>query len=494
MQFWNQIIHTALLGTDKKQLVPAELGPVLSAIAEEVAPQPASKEEQFLQIASLAFNYRLAGVTVLQKKEFTISTAVVEEKEYCSAAATRVLKDILLEESLPLLKFWLQACQYKKRLVTPDLLPVILKTGAAQKALQQVIIDCGGKRAEWLSQFNTDWKFSSGISREELWQTGTPEQRRVILQQLRKEDPAMALEWIQQTWPQEDANTKADFIKILLISLSENDITFLERLSNEKSKKVKDEALALLKKIPTSSIVQQYWNIIKQSLLVKKEKALLGMVNKTVLQVGHPSSIDETIFKTGIEKLSNNKEFTDEDYIAYQLMQNIPLSFYEAQWQLKPEEIIDLFQKNSASKRFLPALVLSIVHFSDERWAIFFMQYCTTFYTDIIPLLPVKQQEYYSNKFFTDQPENIIHHATQREHEWGPELAASILRHAAKSPYQYNRSFFNQHIHLIPFAIAAELERFTPTDDGFRVMWSNTSGYILKLLSLKIQTLKAFNE
>jgi len=232
--------------------------------------------------------------------------------------------------------------------------------------------------------------------------------------------------------------------------------------------------------------------VLKQMLQLKKEKAMLGMINKTSLEVS-AASMDDSIFKTGIDKLSNNSEFTDDEHIIYQLLQQVPPTCLEEQWQLKPDEIINLFQKDVAGKKLLPALVLSIVNFYDARWAISFMQHSSVFYTDIIPLLPVQQQELYSIKFFTGQPESIISHAVKRETEWSRELTGLIFRQVAKNPYQYNRSFFNQHIHLIPSAIAMELERHTPVEESSRAMWSNTSDYILKLLSLKTQTINAFN-
>jgi hypothetical protein len=40
----------------------------------------------------------------------------------------------------------------------------------------------------------------------------------------------------------------------------------------------------------------------------------------------------------------------------------------------------------------------------------------------------------------------------------------------------------------------AELEKCTPPEEHLRTMWSNSSNYIIKLISLKIQTLKAFND
>lgn len=493
MQFWDNIVNTAMIGTDKKQISVAELpGDLAEPMTVIQNNEATDKEQKFLQMAAVAFNFRQSGVTALQK-EVSTTPAPAEEKEYCNTAASQTLKDILSEESIPLLKFWLQQCDGKQLLAMPDMLPSLLETGTHYKNLQVLIASCCGKRGEWLSSFNEAWNFSSTQTGEELWQTGTSEQRKIILQETRKIDPNKAREWLQQTWAQEGANTKLSFLELMPDKISEEDIPFLESLASEKSKKVKEEALKLLKQIPGSAIVKRYQELLRQSVTIKKEKSLMGMISKTSLQFKLPSALDESVFKTGIEKLSSNKEITDEEFIIYQLMQSVPPSFWETQLNSDPETIIDLFQKDTMGKKMLPALVLAITRFQDAKWGLHLMQHSDVFYIDIIPLLQVSQQEAYSNKFFDKYPDNIIYYATQRETEWSVELTKNIFKYTAKNPYQYNRSFYNQHIHLIPGPVVAELEKCTPADEHLRNTWSNTSDYIIKLITLKIQTLKAFN-
>src|SRR5262249_13671653 len=154
----------------------------------------------------------------------------------------------------------------------------------------------------------------------------------------------------------------------------EEDIPFLESLSSEKSKKVKEEALQLLKQIPGSAITKQYEEILKQAVIFKKEKALLGMISKTVVQFKMPASIDAAIYKTGIDKLSSNKEFSDDEFIVFQLIQAVPLSFWEKHFESDPAAIIDLFQKDPIGKKMIPALVIAITRFRNKRWALKFMQ------------------------------------------------------------------------------------------------------------------------
>ncbi len=480
-----------MLGTGKKMpdiaLLPEDIRP----LAEHIQQQPTEREEQFLQIAALAFNYRQSGVAALQQNEVIIPMAADEEKPYCNKFAMQALHDTLDTESFSLLHSWLIVCNQNQRIVTPAIIPTLLNLAVQNKKLRTELLNACGKRGQWLCQFNKEWNFAVAETPEEIWQTGALEQRKQVLQQLRKTDAASALDWLVKTWPQEDANTKMELLPVLETNIGANDIAFLEALANENSKKVKALGLTLLKKIPTSAIVRQYCAIVQQSLQPKKEKGLFGLGGKTVLSITF-QQVEESVFKSGIEKLSSNKEMPDDLYILHQLMQHVPLSLYEEWWQLKPQEVIDLFQKDAVGIKLLPALVMACTRYKDERWAGFLMRHSTTFYLDILPLLAAQQQELYSNKFFNESPESIIRYALQRQEEWGLDLTRNIFIHAARNHYQYNRPFFSQYIHLIPGAIIPEIDKFAPAEEYMRTVWSNTGAYITKLLHVKANIIQSF--
>ncbi|MDP4262228.1 MAG: DUF5691 domain-containing protein [Bacteroidota bacterium] len=494
MHFWDTIINTAMMGTDKKQIGVAELPGGLAGAAALVNENiEKGKEEKFLQLASLAFNYRQCGELPVQK-EVILPVAPPEEKEYCNATATRALNDIISEASVPLLNFWLRHCYEKQQIIQPETVPVLLALGAQHKQLQLLIAACCGKRGEWLGSFNPAWNFSTTQPAEELWQTGTFDQRKEILRQLRKTDPSKARIWVQQTWAQEDANTKTGLLELLAENANNDDIPFLESLSADKSKKVKEEAVKLLKQIPGSAIIRQYQEILRQAVNVKKEKALLGMTSKTVLQFHLPADIPETIFKSGIEKLSGQKNISDETFILYQLIGYTPPPFWEEHLDCSASEVVMLFKKSEDGRQLLPAIGLAAGRFKITEWATYFIDE-NSFYGDLVFLLPKKERERYLLKFLgiDSTAATVIQLIVQEKEEWGIELAKTLFRYIAKNPYQYNRSFFNQHIHLIPVLVVTELEKCTPAEENLRTMWMNTSQYISKLVALKIQTIKAFN-
>jgi len=120
------------------------------------------------------------------------------------------------------------------------------------------------------------------------------------------------------------------------------------------------------------------------------------------------------------------------------------------------------------------------------------MQYSKVFYIDVLPLLPAQQQAHYSVKFFTSYPDSILRYALQYEKEWSLELAKLIFTHASKNPYQYSKSFFSTHIHLVPGGIISELQNFVPAEEYYKTIWSNTCDHLSKLIQLKQQTITAF--
>jgi hypothetical protein len=490
MQFWNNIIQTAMLGTDKKQLTAGELPEALAAISTVITSNTTlDKEEQFLQIASLAVNYRQSGAQPLHKEGISILLAPPEEKTYCNNRASGVLKDIVEEDSNPLLIIWLQHCEGAGLLAPPSLLPVLLDKATQHKTLRTAVEKIMGKRGEWLCGFNPNWQFTATETDEERWQTGKPEQRRQVLQQLRATDPALARQWLQETWAQENANSKAELIKALEVNLSDKDLEWLENLANEKSQKVKEEALNLLKRLPDSSVIQMYWEVVQESVTLKK-----GFL-KSSLNIQLPTDINQAIFKTGIERLSSNQNnITDDGFVIYQLMTFIPPHFWENYLKDTPENIIKLFGKDKVSEELIKAIGLATGRFQDSNWTKFFLHDEKKIYYDLLPMLTEKERDEYLLTRFEHMAEAAVNFLTKdNTGEWKLPIAKAIFKYISANPYQYNRSFYSRNIHLIPVQMLEELDSFLPAEEYQRNTWRSTSEHVRKLLQLKQRTIQSFS-
>jgi hypothetical protein len=346
--------------------------------------------------------------------------------------------------------------------------------------------------------FNDAWKYTAAIEEEEEgWQTGTLEQRKSILATIRAKDASKGRELLQQVWSQENAATRTELIQQLAIGLSETDLPWLEEQMNDKSIKVKEAVIELLKKIPSSSIVQLYWRLLKPSIEVRTEKKLLGFSNKTVLDISPIKEVDDFIFKTGIEKVSSEKNVSDQEFLLYQLLMSVPPSFLEQHTGLEKSEFLAAFQlaKNGAYQ--LPALAQAAIQIQETDWLkAILAQDHTRFYPQALSLLPQAEGEAYALQH-SDKEDNlpdIIEQLIERGGEWGLDVTKAIFLFTANNPYQYNRPFYSGIVEQIPVSIIKELEQMAPQQEYLRMMWNSLSEYITKLLTLKSETQKAFNE
>src|SRR5579875_2184631 len=108
MKAWEEVIHTAMLGTDKPMTGNADLSEEIAAIAREIdTDDKLDKENKFLKKAALIYNYRQCGFVPVQKPDLNFTSATPETKSYCSPTAASLLNAIFDADSLPLLKLWL---------------------------------------------------------------------------------------------------------------------------------------------------------------------------------------------------------------------------------------------------------------------------------------------------------------------------------------------------------------------------------------------------
>jgi len=498
MTFWNNILHTALLGTDKADISAAELGPDLSPLAEQINKQAPDKEDRFLQTAALAFNYRQAGARPLSITDPRPPLAPTEERSYCPVAAMQALNEILAQEQYVLLALWLRLCREKGQLVSPDILPVLLEIGADKKRFRDDILACGGERARWLAGLNPDWSvyITAETSDEEIWQTGALEDRSNVLMKLSRTDPDKAREWLIAAWPKEDANTRAALLSAYNVSTA--DLPFLESLLTDKSKKVREVVFGNMQWIPDSSLLQQYREALKARLTLKKEKGLLGLTSKFVLAI-QPApdgeSLSPLLVQTGIEKLSSKKEMTDDEYICFQLIPYISPDFYTTLWQKSKQEIITLFTEDPLGKKLLPAFLRSIIRHSDHEGARLLMQNGIVT-ADLLPLLPEENQDVQAAKLFQTMPEEAMVYAQAQTKEWGPLLTEQVIRFAAKDNYRFDKGWVNMYIGRIPINTLSLLPRIQPFPDlpVAAGRWPAISETLQDLLELKTQTITAFNK
>lgn len=482
-----------MLGTSKKPLSADELHPGLQEAAAGISSLSLDAEDKFLSMAALSFNYRQCGLSAAKKEAGSFEAAQSEERDYCTPGMLQALRDILHENNEALLGTWLQLCKSAERIVTPEFIPSLFAQAEKNKLLRPGVIDCCGKRGEWLSRFNPAWNFYAKEISDDLWQTGSLEQRKEVLKQLRTIEPDKAREWLEAVWAQENANTKAELLKSLSENLSLNDEPWLQSLLKEKSAKVKEEAFTLLKQLPGSSLVKAYQDLLVELFSIKTEKAMLGLLHKLKIETKAPKEIPDIVTASGIDKLSNIKGISDELFIVAQLLSFVPPSFLEKQYGVTPEEIATAFTKEASKLDLNHSLATAAVTYKDKAWASALAKSSDQLYASLILLLPQKESEAYLMKTFDQHPNDAVWLAAKRQEEWTLEFSLFVLSRTSQNIYQYGRNFYNPLVSVLPLKLKEQLNSVN-VKESYRSSWETVRDHIYNLLTIKEQLQQSFHK
>lgn len=369
MEYWENVIKAALLGTQKKVLATESLPEVIrKAVSEQTQPDA---EELFLKIASLATQYVNAG-TRFPGMQLIFQPSEPEEWQVAPTQLISLLKNTLSENQGSLLADTIRLMATKSWRITEDLLPDLLDKGKNNPNLQKTIKKVAGKRGAWLAQFNPDWQYMFPASPEEIWQTGKPEERKKVLAELRLTNPALAREWLLDVWRNENANTKSSFLSVFSNGLSMEDEPMLESILQDKSQKVRETAANLLFLLPNSRLIERVWQQTHTWIRVEDLGRLLGLgAKRMVLKLILPDSLSQDLIKDGIEPSKEKllKEFASSGEVhkravascmesetwLYQVLLAIPAHRWYKHLDISPDVFVSLFLHDDFSK-FIPAL------------------------------------------------------------------------------------------------------------------------------------------
>ncbi|MFI1013697.1 DUF5691 domain-containing protein [Streptomyces sp. NPDC020965] len=267
---WEQLVTTALLGTDRRT-PPA---PVMAGGKEAPA--------ALLDAAAIHTVRRRAGLRPASAAARP-DPAPHDGRPLPPAPAARRLAQLLADRSAPssggrrgtapdlteLLPQWLAAANARGYRTPPVLLPALLDAARARTDLRPQALAFAGTRGLWLARFNPEWKFalrgsSGGGTRlpdasdteavHKLWEEGLFAERVALLAAGRKQDAGEALALLAGTWATERAEDRLMFLDSLRTGLSDADEPFLEQALADRSRNVRATAADLLSALPGSAL------------------------------------------------------------------------------------------------------------------------------------------------------------------------------------------------------------------------------------------------
>jgi hypothetical protein len=480
-----EIIKSALLGTEK--YLPNTEDPLLQEVQQQITQKQEDKEDGFLKLAAAFFLMQEAG-RKLPTQSYRHENAPTEAWGKISEKAAFLVASLIKGQQEQALLYALERCRQKQKLLSPDLVPVLLEMALKQKQIRSYLDVCGSK-GRWLAGINTEWAvlYQNQVFEEDVWETGSLPARISWLEEQRKQDPGLARELLEAALSAESAANRAQLLEVLLINLSEQDLDFLERQCQDKSQKVKQIAYQLLRRLPGAQISRQYQAFLKETLSLREERHLL-ISKKKVLHFKNEAVLPEALIASGIEKISSQKGVEDVHYWVAQLMGYTPSAFWQQTFSLGPEELVTLFSEHPQKQLFLSALSSAALFFEDKAMAEVLLQKHWVNEPGLLQLVEREKRFEYAQYFLEakQQSAELLQQLMDETYIAMPvNFCKKYLSFLQKEPYTLSQPMYQQWALYVPESMLAELRKLSEkSSQDYR------QHHFQKMMSVMIETIE----
>lgn len=303
-QAWENILNTALIGTEKKSLQIIDLPVEVASYVNDLT--SISDQEKLLSIAAYLYYYEKAGNRPKKYNGEINYNPLKESKDVIN----KTLKTIYVRitetgyyEKEYLLNLWLDIVIRYQSIITPEHVVDIIKLGISMtKKTRYKIVEVIGNRGLAILPLISEFKISKTSSTTE-WKEGSPEERRNFIEDLYAVDPDCALSYIRADWHTENVVFKRTLIEIFLKEKHQPTIDFFQEIYNEefaakaKEKKTESECRYLLAKAllqhPQSQLHRYTLSKLQSCIVDAKKGGIMGMLGSKESQIQLPTSPDD---------------------------------------------------------------------------------------------------------------------------------------------------------------------------------------------------------
>lgn len=363
MSLLEPILKAALLGTEKYQpeaaLLPHGLGEAIAATGTD-------REDIFLKTTAVALWYTDAG-SLPQSTGTGVPHCPPEERTYTPTQRTQILTEIIQKNDLLLLEYFTGRAVAHQQVIPPQWVPALLDLAVQHKKLRPGLLSLAGTTGQWLCGINPYWLPLQATPTDEIWQTGTEPERLEYLKQVRAEQPARAIELLQDGFEQENAALRLAFLQVLHTHKCAQDEAFLQKTLADKSKPVKQEAQLLLKTLPGSDLNKAYLAYAVSLASVREERYLL-VSRKKVLHIAEGIEPPKALTDTGISKVSGQKG-VDDHYVWFaETVAYTPPEALAQALQTDADTLLQLMLAHKGLEYLRIHLVQSAINFRHAGW------------------------------------------------------------------------------------------------------------------------------
>jgi uncharacterized protein DUF5691 len=509
MQTWDDILATAVVGTEQRELrLPAredDLGSLLAQIGNT------DRESLLLSAASVVGLYQSAGVVPPSDTQSLPEKCDQEDLVRGNRASGQHLALMLEGEFNEVLREWLAAMSRAHKRVPEEHLPALLDLGRDEWNLRSMIVPVLGKRGEWLASQNPDWSYATHRDEKDVWETGERQDRELLIEHLRDVDPTRARELLATTWSQESAKDRAAFLAKFAIGLNSSDEKFLNEALHDRSVEVRRVARDLLARFP-SEFSQRLQELSNQVLSFKKP-----LMGKARIEVALPEDPIEWLKANDIEidspPRAAGKSVGPKGWALKEMISLLRTDYWVERWQKTPIDIISAADESEWRESFVEGFVAAAQRNSDPTWIEALILYTSTDprHTPMIELakyLPAARIEALILQALKSGPPafNGGHPAfgfvTIHRSAWSDQLSRAVLKGIKKRISEGEdttldwgaKSILKSFARYVSPALYDELASGWPMDSASGPSWSRAVDGFLSLLAFRRDMHRAISE
>lgn len=293
MSSFEDIAGAAVVGTARQD--PAGLS--LPDGLNELQLAEGGAERRLLDLAAALDLARRAGYRPTGGAD-SWQSAAPDRKPACGKAAASLLLQLLVDESRPLLRWWMMLATNAGQRIRPLALPELLARVHKDPALCREAAPLLDARGTWLCSLNPAWKavlgFTPAQPDAQAWQEGTPETREAALRAVLATDRSQARDWVQQLWGDDPARLRERWLGCFAPAQPEDE-SWLEEGLDDRAEGVRQAAVRLLLGLPGSQLRARAQ--LRTLECCKTRRKLLGGLT---LEVTPPSAFHPAWTRDGI--------------------------------------------------------------------------------------------------------------------------------------------------------------------------------------------------
>ncbi|HEV7974348.1 DUF5691 domain-containing protein [Amycolatopsis sp.] len=293
MKGWDELVATALLGTQRRPVDTAALPPKVRGLL-----PGGDATGELLTAAALMTGYRRAG-RVAARDADPVPVAAVDERPLVPSAARQRLAGLLTARDPDLLDEWLLLVERRGLRVPPERLPALVSAARDRVASRSLTASVAGPLSEWLAEVNPEWEFlaahAKATGEDDVWRYGTTPQRTRWLASALATDPERARAELASAWRSEPAQVRVEFLTALGSALTPEDDLFLETVLDDRAQQVRKLAAELLQGLPASGLATRMADRVRALVSVQHRGP-----RREVLVVTLPEECDEELRRDGV--------------------------------------------------------------------------------------------------------------------------------------------------------------------------------------------------